>query len=121
MIQVKQKIAVIVGEDLYHDDGYDKFVANHITDWLEVTQEEFVAVANWCSRQYGSRYKIIRDVTSTLDINEIMKEAIAEQAKRDKAEALRKAKALASKAAKKKLKEEEKRSLYEQLKKELGE
>jgi len=120
--QNKRKVAVIVGEDAYNEygDGASQFIATHITEWVEVTQEEHVALQNWCYKQYQGKYRVIEDVTRILDIKEIMKEAKVEQAKREQAENVRKAKALANKAAKKKLKEDEKRALYEQLKKELG-
>jgi len=120
-LERKRKVAVIVGDNAYDNYGDSaSFIASHMTDWIEVTQEEHVALQYWCHKQYAGSYRLIEDVTRSVDIKEIMKLARAEQAKREKAEEERKAKSLAKKAAKKKLAEDEKRRLYEQLKKELG-
>lgn len=43
-------------------DDYYKEIASSITEWMDVTEEEFVAAKNWCS-QFG--LQVIEKITLT--------------------------------------------------------
>lgn len=47
----KRMIAIVTGIDSYNDDHYTNFIAQYITDWDEVTEEEYKNIQTWLTRK----------------------------------------------------------------------
>jgi len=114
------EVAVISGVSIEEIDSYynSTFVAQHITDWMTVTDDELGALKAWVAKRRHT-HRLICNETRNVSIKDILQEAKDQKAKEDAArEATRLARAEKAKA--KRLKEEKtKRELFEKLKKEL--
>jgi len=122
---MSHKIAIITTRDTCFDRYGDDYgvVINSITDWAEVTDQEF---QDLCQASAYLNFHIIEQPTDINEfipntINEWKKKAQAEKEKREREQKARDQKALERKH-KKQLKDvESKKKLLEQLRAELGE
>ena len=119
----KRKIAVIKSSDRSYSGDDSEFIAQHITEWVEISDEEYNAVLAWVNKQNrsysGYHYRILQYLTPNLNIPEILKEAKELEKKRDEEKREKERKQKEKKENKEKKAIEEKRKLFEQLKKEL--
>lgn len=119
---MKQIAIITVTETINEYDSHD-LIATSITDWDEVSDEEYILICNAAKKSYGGYGKtkfIVLTRCSKEDIATTVKQYVAREAKNEKErekyrkeQAEKKAKADAKKAEKKKLKEKEE---FERLK-----
>lgn len=119
------KIAIIKVADIWNQDEYDGYstkVAESITDWEDVSHEDFLLLK---AAEYKFEYKVIERIT---DLPTFIPKTIAdykaillkEQQEREAAEKKRKDAALAKKIKKEAKDKEGKLALFKKLKEELG-
>lgn len=120
------EIAVIWMEEIYSDNGYEKTIAESITDWATVNREDYALITKWVSlnRHRMPRPSIVFRQQSNR-MAKLVSEIIEDQREKEEKEKAKKAKKAAEAAKKKKLKlakeAEERKKLFDQLKQEFEE
>jgi hypothetical protein len=124
---MSHKIAIITSKELgynrYGDDYSNDMVISSITDWAEVTDEEY---RDLCQATAYLNFHILEQPTDIKEfipntINEWKKKVKAEVARREAERKLREEKALERKHKKDLKDKESKKKLLEKLRAELGE
>jgi response regulator RpfG family c-di-GMP phosphodiesterase len=118
-----RKVAILLTSDVYdYDDDY-RHIVNSITEWEEVSHEDFLVLQN---ASYRKGFKILEQPT---DVKDFIAKTVSEEIVRAKAEAIKleeerakRAEATRLKKYKKDLKDKEsKLALLKKLQAELGE
>ena len=118
-----KKVAIVMVEDCYYDD-YNNLVVKSITDWAEISNEDYMLLKK--AEREQSRYRVLEQ---PLDTGEFIANTVSEYIKKIKEDEEKAAKAKAERekiAREKALKKlannaKKERELYEQLKAKLGE
>ncbi len=122
------KIAIITTKDHYVSSGYDDYsdskqLIDSITDWAEVTEEEYNALRAY---QYQGNYRVLERPVDTPDFIlktvESYKKHVAKLKQDEEAAKKKREEDAAARKIKKQAKDtQSKRAMLEKLKKELGE
>jgi hypothetical protein len=116
------QVAVLWSQGITDDDFYTT-ISRYITDWAEITEEEYWTLVKWSNRQRNIQYGLVPHVIRKLDHDEIKKsveECIILAKQHEEKERLEKEKRARKKQEKEYNKQKVKEALFEKLKAELG-
>ena len=77
------KIAIIKNRDVTSYDGYETKIADSITDWHEVTEEEYKTLQWWLKRTYPTYCLIVERVHNSI-IPQLIVDCLKEATKAEK-------------------------------------